>query len=112
VFRFLKALVGSAAYHESPTATGAIYLRDNLRKDGFDPDEIPAEFYSELSAYADGFAKTMAQMSSRDQPVTYFVEHLEYIQILIEKALMGESVDAPEPVANIFKRFGLPARSS
>jgi hypothetical protein len=104
--------LGRAAYQTNPATSGAIYLRDNLRKNGCNPDTICPEFYAELSEYADRFAKSMAQMSSREAPVTYFIEHMEYIQLLIEQALAGESVEAPEPLVAIFKRYGLPAHTS
>lgn len=111
MFKFLQAIGGGIAYGTNSEATGALYIRGILKKSGRDADRIPESFYRELAAYAYKFSQSMSQLSSKEKPVNYFVEHLEFISFLLERALEGEEVDAPSPIVEIFRNYNLRAKN-
>lgn len=70
---------------------------------------MPPEFYKDLAKYAYDFAGSLAQISSKEKVSTNYVEHLDYLVILIEKSLLKQTVEAAEPIVTIFTKYGLQA---
>ena len=110
MFKFLQSVVGGVAHSVDSEASGVLYIRGTLKKAGYAPDRMPEEFYRELSAHAHKFSQSMSQLSTKEKPVTYFVQHLDYIATLLESALDGSQVEASGPLVEILTKYGLQAR--
>ena len=65
----------------------------------------------ELSEYAYSLSKNMATLSSRDKPVTYFIEHLEYIAIVLCGDLRDYDLEIAEPLLKILNRYNIAIQS-
>ena len=77
LLNLFHAIFGGIFYSLSPNLSGFLYLRSSLNKNGYSPDRMPPEFYKELAKHAYEFAKTMAQMNSKEKIRVNYVEHLD-----------------------------------
>ncbi len=101
-----KAVIGGASYKRNPLETGAIYIKDELKKAN-SKKEYSREFLLELSQCAQKFSEQMYMMSKKEEKVTYFVNHLNYIVILLLKAEDGGHVEASDPIKSVLVAHGV-----
>ncbi|MFT4174058.1 MAG: hypothetical protein QM639_15960 [Rhodocyclaceae bacterium] len=107
--RLIRVLVGGIGYILSPKKSGAIYLRGQLRRARLPQGELPAQFYRDASRYAYDSAIIMASTDPRETRATHFVDHLDYLAIVVEDALNGDISPVSAPLREIFERYGVPA---
>jgi hypothetical protein len=107
--RLIRALVGGIGYTLSPRKSGAMYLRGQLRRARLPQGELPAQFYRDATRYAYDSAAVMAEHDPRETRATHFVDHLDYLAIVVEDALNGEIAPVSAPLREIFERYGVPA---
>src|SRR5688572_5992250 len=110
MFSFLKSLVGAGATAASPSATGVTYLKSELRKSGANPEALPNQLYRDLAEHADRYSRNMAELLPDDQPVTYFVQHLDYIAIALSDFLAGRPLEIDDGIAEVLARYQLSFR--
>lgn len=103
-----KGVLGGISHKASPIQTGAIYIKDELKKSGI-TREYDQTLLLELSGCAINFSEAMCQMSKKDKKVTYFVEHLDYIVSLLQQEKIEGTTSAPEPIKSILLSHGIKA---
>ncbi|GEM_PF-2595288 len=105
-----QGLLGGASYAADPLQTGATYIKEELKKLGISRT-YSEELLLELSRCAIKFSETMYQMSQKDEKVTYYVNHLDYIVSLLQQAETEGGTTAPEPIRSVLLTHGIKAEA-
>jgi hypothetical protein len=107
MFKIIKALVGAAAVNADPVETGILYLRREIKNAERNPDALSPLLYEDLSNLALRFSERMSQLSSAEKPVTYFVQHLEYLAGVLAQVLSDSPVEADDSVLDLLRKHRL-----
>lgn len=107
----LKLLIGGISYNSNPVATGVKHLQQGIKGAGLPISNYPPELLNELSNYSYKFSQNLAKLSSREKPVTYFVNNLEVTITTLYQSANGETPEVPQPVHEILARYGIRSKS-
>jgi hypothetical protein len=96
------ALQGVLAFTIPKRITGTLLLKQELRKNGIQPDVLPAQFFSDCVRWADSVSMMAGDLPMRGSPVAKRAEFVRAIENLARMAVLWRD----DPDSKMFKSWG------